>query len=796
MREWSIPREGPLSLCIAADARLTTPDYLDDQIWELALVGGDPPALSIQTTYGLRARSMRIFPGFHWGESAVVHPDHFFAPMVVRAFLPNYIRVACSPFEDLEVEAEYWVPDSKCLAGRFTYFNRGVDVRRAELRLHALLQPGENPQVMDEQLIQGVTVLSGRTASIEPVVFLSGGAVRKQTTFPSLAVSTRLDPGEQKSWLWVHAAYESHAQSFEVAREIAAKSWDAEIARLEMDAASIVDIETGDEDWDAAMAFAQKDALMGYVGPTRHLPNASLVQTRRPDRGYSPRGDGSDVHVHWAGSSVAQTYTSLLQVLPIAPELATGMIKNFIAAGRVDGGIDWSPGLAGQRNGMLALPLLATLAWKIFLHTESRAFLEEAFVPLLAFVDVWFDSDHDGDGDGHPEWTNTTQSAFDDIPSFVRWRPWGQGVDISLAETPDLASYLFRECQALRDMAELLDRTELVPEIEMRMSHLRDSLDIAWSENESVYHHMDRDLHVSPRGLRLGRRKGPFNLQVDRTFEPAVHVLVRSIGEEGLSHAVKIFIHGRGRSGRKRIEKLTERDFQWFWEFGTATSQKQYTEIERIEVAGLSKEFETELRVADFTRQDQTLLLPLWAGIPTSDRADQLVRKALLDEERFWRPYGIPSCSAKDAAYAQGPAEGAGGVWLFWNTLLGEGLVEYGYRREAAVLVERLMANVVQSLKVDKAFRESYHAEQAEGFGDLHHQWGVFPVSLFLDTLGVRLISPYKVWLRPSNPFPWPVVVRWRGLKLECFATHTLVTFPNGQSIKIEGDESQFVEQC
>jgi hypothetical protein len=57
------------------------------------------------------------------------------------------------------------------------------------------------------------------------------------------------------------------------------------------------------------------------------------------------------------------------------------------------------------------------------------------------------------------------------------------------------------------------------------------------------------------------------------------------------------------------------------------------------------------------------------------------------------------------------------------------------------------------------------------------------------------LISPHKVWLRPSNPFPRPVVVRWRGLKLECFTAYTRVTFPNGQSIKIEGDEPQFVEQ-
>jgi hypothetical protein len=295
--------------------------------------------------------------------------------------------------------------------------------------------------------------------------------------------------------------------------------------------------------------------------------------------------------------------------------------------------------------------------------------------------------------------------------------------------------------------------------------------------------------------LRLGRRKGAFILQVERKFDTPVRVLIRSLGEAGVSRAVKIFIHGRGRRGRKRIEKLNERHFQWFWEFGTATSEKLYSEIERIEVTGLSEEFQTELRVADFTHQDQTLLLPLWAGIPGADRTDLLVRKALLDEERFWRPYGIPACSAKEKAYAEGPAEGAGGVWMFWNVLLGEGLVAHEFRKEAVLLIERLLDNVIHSLKTDNAFREYYHAEQAGGFGDRYHQWGVFPVSLFLETLGVRLISPRKIWLRPSNPFSQPVTIRWRGLKVECYEAHSMVTFPSGQSVRIDGDEPQFIEQ-
>jgi glycogen debranching enzyme len=344
-------------------------------------------------------------------------------------------------------------------------------------------------------------------------------------------------------------------------------------------------------------------------------------------------------------------------------------------------------------------------------------------------------------------------------------------------------------------MARRLGQAEIIPELETRAAQLKDAVENSWSDQTACYHHVDRDLHLSVPGEVLGKGKGEFATEIERTFDPPVRVLVRSSGVEDLSHAAKVFIHGRGRRGRHRVERLTERRFQWFWEFGTATSEKTYAEIERIEVRGLSDEFETELWVADYTREDQTLLLPLWAGIPTKERAERLVRETLLDPERFWRSYGIPSCSAQDPSYAPDNRQGSGGAWLFWNTLLGEGLVDYGYLEQAAELVGRLMEATLHCLRVDKAFREAYNTDRPEGIGERDHLWGVAPVHLFLYVLGVRLISPHKVWLRGRNPFPWPVRLRWIGLELECLEDRTLVTFPNGQQVDVSGEEPQMVEQ-
>ena len=92
VRDWDLTSGDPLSLCIAADARLCQPNYSDDQTWELRLEGGEPTSLAIETTYGLRARGMRIFPAFQIGEQYRLDPATFADPPRVRRFLPNFLR--------------------------------------------------------------------------------------------------------------------------------------------------------------------------------------------------------------------------------------------------------------------------------------------------------------------------------------------------------------------------------------------------------------------------------------------------------------------------------------------------------------------------------------------------------------------------------------------------------------------------------------------------------------------------------------------------------------------------------
>lgn len=781
---------------LAADARLNRPDYVDDQCWEFRSGAGEPPALCFSTTYGLRAREMRLFVGFGREAEYVTDPVHFASAPILRQVFPNYLYLYFAPFARLEVQLEAWVPDSHSLAGRVRLTNLDDVRHRVRLVLHAALLPGENPEPMHEATAQGASVLVGRTADLVPVVFLSGGAEPAQSTHPALAVRFDLDPGQGKAVGWAEAALGSMEESFLVARDLVSRPWDEEIARLEMVNHGQVEVESGDSDWDFALKMAQQAALASFVGPTPYLPHRSFVCVRGPDRGHSARGDGRDHPLGWDGQSAQDVYAVVPIVLPAASDWAKGLVLNYLAIQSADGAIDGRPGLAGQRSGVLAAPLLASLTWRIYQHTEDRAFLEACFDRLLEFLDAWFTPAHDRDQDGFPEWDHTLQAGFDDWPTFAPWGDWGQGLDLTKAETPDLGAYLYRECLSLIRAAEELGRSDVAPRLRERAERLRSSVEASWSDETATYHHLDRDLHVAPAGELLGEGVGEFAIRLDRDFSPGARVLIRCRGPEAEAASLKATIKGRPTHGRGTGEHLTAPDWRWFWGQGSATSRRAYVRLREVSVRGVSSKFVTQVFRADYSRQDAAVLLPLWAGIPDEQRARVLVERALLDPNRFWRSYGIPCNAATDSAYLPDHRAGVGAVQMWWNEMLGEGLIAYGRRSEAADLTGRLMAAAVASIRRHGSFRRWYHPDTGEGFGERDHPAGLAPLSLFLRCLGVQLITPRKVRLEGSNPFAWPVTIRWRGLEVRRdLGASATVTFPDGGRIELSGEEARIIEQ-
>ncbi|HLF03115.1 MAG TPA: hypothetical protein VI547_14125, partial [Anaerolineales bacterium] len=664
MRDWKLTQADPLALRLAADVRFGPTDYADDQIWELSLAGGDPAALAMRTSYGLRAREMRLFPIFREGESLVADPDQFAAPPVVNRFSVNYIQVSFSPLDGIRVHAEYWCPDSHSVVGQFIIANESTAARSIRFKLSASLLPLPGGEVMAPTQTGPLHYLKGRTGNLAPIVLLENGLPTDYGTWPAVVLPLSLAPGESHTARWAHSARPMPEAGLDTCKGLLESGWPIHFQRIKHLAADIPEIETGDPAWDAAFAFAYKVALQSYVGPTSHLPYPSFIFARNPNKGYSAKGDGSDHTWLWDGQVATEAYVNIPQIVPAAPELAKGIIRNYIAVQEPSGFIDWKPGLAGQRNRALCMPLLAAIAWSIYEYTEDRDFIAEVYEPLKRFVNVWFTDKYDRDQDGLPEWSHTIQQALDESPSFARWVRWGQCADITLAESPDLAAYLYRELKALIKMAHTLDRDEDTPPLAARADMIRIAVDGMWCDETASYHYVDIETHESPRGFEAARSVGPFSnvpgqaqegaliYEINRKFAPAARVLVKVLGEkEATPPSVTVTIHGRGRRGRRRVEILQPRRMAWYWGIGSVTSDKLYAEVEKVEVAGVPADWEVIVSTVDYTRQDQTLLLPLWAGLARGERRDALVKRTITDPERFWRAYGIPNCSALDPAY-------------------------------------------------------------------------------------------------------------------------------------------------
>jgi hypothetical protein len=112
-------------------------------------------------------------------------------------------------------------------------------------------------------------------------------------------------------------------------------------------------------------------------------------------------------------------------------------------------------------------------------------------------------------------------------------------------------------------------------------------------------------------------------------------------------------------------------------------------------------------------------------------------------------------------------------------------MLAYGFRTEAARLTAHLMNAVIQNLKQNRSFYQRYHAERGVGIGERNSLHGLAPVGLFLEALGVRILSARRVRLEGRNEFPWPVTIKYKGLTIVRSLDRTVVTFSNGENVTV-----------
>ncbi len=122
-----------------------------------------------------------------------------------------------------------------------------------------------------------------------------------------------------------------------------------------------------------------------------------------------------------------------------------------------------------------------------------------------------------------------------------------------------------------------------------------------------------------------------------------------------------------------------------------------------------------------------TSFYPLVAGIATPEQAEALVRKHVLDPERFWGPRPLPSTTYDDPATAD-DVYWRGRIWPPLVFMTWEGLRRAGFAAEAAELADRAWSLFAGEWKERRRCRENYKidpdAETEVSDSDGFYTWG------------------------------------------------------------------------
>jgi hypothetical protein len=598
--------------------------------------------------------------------------------------------------------------------------------------------------------------------------------------FPSLAFDIDLLPGNTRLLTWALAAHKDPVQSFQAARETLARPWDAEIARIEiLNSNQSLEIYTGDEEWDAAFSLSQKVAFSLFQSGNQHLPFPSFTLSRQPDQGYSPRGDGSDYSYLWDGQTGLEAYYLSSLILPGGEKLAEGLLNNFLASENEAGHVEWKPSLSGRTSKRMAQPILATLACEIDEGKDDHHWLSEIYPALARSFKAWFSPEHDRDQDGFPEWEHPLQTALEDSPLYDRWQPSSQGTEIQNLECPSLAAMLYREASSLEKIAIQVGAEEDLTWIMEKAELVRQQLEQTWNQTRNNYRYRDYATHQSGAESLVCQLQGSCVRNLGRSYKTPQRFVLHFIKQNETTRAVTVRISGMTPEGRI-VEEFAPRRWAWLSGHGSSSSQNTFLKIERVEIEGAEENDWLTISRPDYALEDISLLLPLWAGIPSAKKAADMVNSCLT--ARFLKPYGI-------ADYPSGispePTNELQRISPMWNHLIGEGLLQYGYRSLAVDIVNRLMDAILPTLRTNFAFRQHFHPESGRPLGESNHLRGLPPLGLFLQAAGIRRIGNGFVILQDFNGFPWPVTVKYHGMIITCKADSTEVTFPQSETIKI-----------
>jgi hypothetical protein len=770
----AVNRDGPQAFILAPDGNFLAFTAENDQIWALSLDASDIAPFYLQTTYHLRARSMRLFPNIVVDHQRLTKPEHFSLLPTVTGYTPGTLEVSYSFIHGIDVQLSCFIPEPDTLVGTINISNSAQTSITLDCEMVAILIPMGKGSPTHPERVGGNQILAGETDDLFPVLFMSAGPSGTNNPYPALCAEVSIEPGQSVGLHWALVSKTSQAASLKSARQWASPTWHKEAQiQIKSHAGHTIHITTGERDWDTAFYLAQANALTHLVNPDAEGSKPTFIRTRLPDKPmlFRPEIEALDNLTLLDILHLAQV------ILPAHQAHLSQLVGQFInrvddqgmLASRVHRGFTGSP--------INEAPLLATLCLMLYEINQDDEFLRQAFPALRRFFDSGWLAKRDSNPTCPPHWENPAQLQLETgLFNFDIWDATGKGLDIRTTLSPALAAMLHREAQALQKIAQILgDRSARLHYGKIRKKY-QDEILALWDDEQKLFTYRDLQSRRSPtREIYYPGHVQP-QLSIKKHFIQPQRLQIHLNTADERTRACVVYIEGRDHEGEQIKEQFRAPELRWVAGQAHLTTHHLFSELISLSFEGFNQEDRFLIETADYSQPDISCFLPLWSGGLTKEQSTALINTHI-DWLKPGYVYGIPETWPGEHPLPVGLREQ---VSVLWNSLIIDGLTREGLQQEAAAGFSNQMKAILHGLKDFKGFFPAH--DLAGGFpqGQANAITGLAPLYLFLKISGIKLIRPDRVAIWGCNPFPWPIEVRWQGLWVRREDIHTQIIFPDG----------------
>ena len=763
MKPVSIKQFPYLRIPLAADARTINGVPHDDQVWQLSFGSSETGTLELSTTFGLRARYMRIFPIFSEEGTTIEQMRDYHSSVRIEKNYPNYLQLNVQPFEGIEAVFEYWVQDVDLISCRITLTNYMQEERAIGMDWACVLVPDAGTPMKPEHK-NIVNVLQGATKGLVPVMFITGGPDFTSTPKPALTSDIFLAPKESKTRTWAIASKESAEDSFETARRAVAKNWDAEMALLDMVNSDVYQIESFLPEWDFVFNLSQRMSIF-LAGFDQQEVRFQRTMDQNPyDDALTENPIFPLVLWYWLKCAPPA-------MLPTAKQI---LLKWFESAN-----------LSSATKEIL--PFICTLSYEIYQRDGDKSFLGKIYPALQQYYQTWMTSDQIDS----PTWRSVRQTGIERHPLFSTLFSWSQGVDAHKVNAPDLTALLLIEAESMDQLALIMEDIEISSDAKKKAMQLRNILEDLWNSRSVIHFYSDADTRYSQKVGLVARLSGNAQKSINKKYETPMRLLLRVDAEGLLPLQLKITIQGKDADQNDLTLHLSYANLRWYLRHGTLTLDDLLTEVTKIQIEGAGKNDQITLQHVYHRVPMITSLLPIWANSISLKMKNRIVKHNFAKAKRFNENFGMPEFIPTPSLTNK--IEHVS-VSLPHSVLVIEALLKMGEVKLAAEHLTKIVTAQGLCLRNQGALFERYDVHTAQGF-DSPYTWNsLFPIGLFLKVAGIEILSPTKVKLHYCNPLPAKFKVSYRGLEIMHGLKETQITFPNGMQVEYDGESTQIFE--